>query len=72
LDVLDEGVGFFPWNTSFIYQAAWLNAQHGFTSAAQALIARGLSVNSDTAMNLRFEKLRATLNASPSSAGPRR
>ncbi len=71
LDVLDEGVEFFPRNAPFIYQAAWLNAQHGFRPEAEALIARGLKVNASDAMGLRFEKLRSTLVVSPSQAAGR-
>ena len=66
LDVLDEGVEFFPWNASFIYQAAWLNAEHGFKAEAQALIDRGRKIASDAALRTRFEQLRAALTA-PSS-----
>jgi len=66
LEVLDEGVGFFPSDASFIYQAAWLNAQHGFKSEAEALITRGLKINPSDALGLRFEKLRAALAAAPS------
>jgi hypothetical protein len=61
LDVLGEGVDFFPWNAPFIYQAAWLNAQHGFKPEAEALISRGLKVTANAALVARFEQLRATL-----------
>lgn len=61
LEVLDEGVEFFPGNAPFIYQVAWLNAQHGFRSEARALTEHGLKVASDPALVARFEQLRATL-----------
>lgn len=63
LEVLDEGVAFFPWNAPFIYQAAWLNAQHGFKTEAQALLDRGLKVVADAALRARFEQLQAALPA---------
>jgi hypothetical protein len=72
LDVLAEGVGFFPWNAPFIYQVAWLNAQHGFTSEARALIDRGLKATANPALVARFEQLRTALAIpSPTMAIPR-
>jgi hypothetical protein len=72
LDLLGEGVALFPWNAPLIYQTAWLNAQHGFTSEARALIDRGLKVTANAALVARFEQLRATLTTPPAStANPR-
>lgn len=70
LEVLDEGVQFFPWDARFIYQTAWLNVQHGFKSEAEALVSRGLKVNASDTLRLRLEKLRAELAAAaaPSQA----
>jgi hypothetical protein len=61
LDVLDEGVGFFPWNPRLIYQVAWLNAREGYKPEAEALITRGLGAGPDAAFKTRFEQLRTTL-----------
>jgi hypothetical protein len=70
LDMLGQGVGFFPWNAPFIYQTAWLNLRSGFKDEAGALIARGLRTGPDATYAARFEQLRATLAATPNPAGP--
>jgi hypothetical protein len=70
LDVLDEGVGFFPWNPRLIYQTAWLNAREGYKTEAEALIARGLGAGPDAAFKTRFEQLRTTLAATQPAAQP--
>jgi hypothetical protein len=62
LAFLDEGIAKFPRNQPLIYQAAWLNARQGFTTEAEALIARGLSAGPDPASRTRLEQLRSKLS----------
>jgi tetratricopeptide (TPR) repeat protein len=52
--VLDEGVRFFPRQSTLIYRAAELNLRHGFQPAAIELVTLGLNGAGDDAMRQRF------------------
>jgi len=52
--VLDEGVRFFPRQSTLIYRAAELNLRHGFQPAAIELVTLGLNGAGDDATRQRF------------------
>ena len=63
LALLDEGIHLYPRRLKLVYEAAWLNANHGFVAEANALIDRGVGSTSDLAVRAKFAELRSTLRA---------
>lgn len=59
--VLDEGIRFFPRQSSLVYRAAELNLRNGFQPAAIELVTLGLSGASDDATRQRFLALQEQL-----------
>jgi hypothetical protein len=63
LALLDEGIRLYPRRLKLVYEAAWLNANHGFVAEANALIDRGVGSTSDLAVRAKFAELRSALRA---------
>jgi hypothetical protein len=70
LEVLDQGIDYFPRDARLMYQTAWLNARQGFKPEAEALIARGLKAEPDSSSQVYFEQLRAALDAPVGKSTP--
>ena len=59
LNVLDEGLGYFPAHLRLIYAVATIKATYGFTDEAAALIERGLQIAPEGSDRNRFLELRS-------------
>jgi hypothetical protein len=67
LAVLDEGVRFFPNNSTLIYKIASLKVQRGFAEDAAPLIDHGLKIAKDPSLKEKFEELKNAAKAAPAA-----